>query len=72
VDSELGWRAVIALNQRLRAKLSKTILSAGVVETRAVLECDEQTMMRAAVGLPLRDDIAKRIAAVVDKWETTE
>lgn len=60
---------MIALNIRLRAKLAKTIETHGVVATRDWLECDEQTMMRAAVGVPLRDDVAKRIAAKVEEWE---
>ncbi len=60
---------MIALNIRLRAKLTKTIETHGVVATRDRLECDEQTMMRAAIGVPLRDDVAKRIATKVENWE---
>ena len=61
---------MIAINQRLRARLSKRIESKGVVSTRTELGCDEQTMMRAALGVPLRDDVARRIADAVDAWET--
>lgn len=60
---------VIALNHQLRERLVKAIEAQGVVEIRDKLECDEQTMMRAAVGVPLRDDVAKRIATVVERWK---
>jgi hypothetical protein len=63
---------MIALSQKLRRKLSSRIESLGVVDVRTDLECDEQTMMRAAVGVPLRDDVAKRIALAVEAWEVTE
>lgn len=60
---------MIALSPPLRDILSEAIRTAGVVETKEQLECDEQTMMRAAIGIPLRDDVAKRIAGVVRKWK---
>lgn len=63
---------MIALSSILRAKLAKTIERVGVSETKACLECDEQTMSRAALGIPLRDDVAKRIARIVSKWEDSE
>jgi hypothetical protein len=59
---------MIALNARLRGKLLEAIPTQGVAAVRDKLECDEQTMMRAAVGVPLRDDVAARIAAKVEKW----
>ena len=60
---------MIALNAGLRARLAKAIGEDGVVSVRDQLECDEQTMMRAAMGVPLRDDVAKRIASHVKKWK---
>jgi hypothetical protein len=63
---------MIALAQNLRTKLAESIRRHGVSDVRSWLECDEQTMMRAAIGVPLRDDVAKRLAAVVEQWETAE
>jgi hypothetical protein len=60
---------MIALSPGLRGKLAARIERNGVVDVRTALECDEQTMMRAAVGVPLRDDVAKRIAAIVERWK---
>jgi hypothetical protein len=60
---------MIALNPQLRTKLVTRIERQGVVDVRTALECDEQTMMRAAVGVPLRDDVAKRIAVIVERWK---
>lgn len=63
---------MIALGIRLRQKLQKAILASGVAGARNALDCDEQTMMRAAVGVPLRDDVAKRLALAVEGLETEE
>jgi hypothetical protein len=63
---------MIALSQQLRAKLAERIQRHGVADVRTSLECDEQTMMRAAVGVPLRDDVAKRLSRIVEKWEVEE
>ncbi len=60
---------MIALNREMRAKLAVTIEQRGVVHVRSLLKCDEQTMMRAALGVPLRDDVAERIAEIVGEWE---
>lgn len=60
---------MIALQPSLQARLAGAVKRHGVTEVRSWLECDEQTMMRAAVGVPLRDDVAKRIALIVDTWE---
>ncbi len=60
---------MIALSRPLRAKLSVAIEQRGVNDVRSALGCDEQTMMRAALGIPLRDDVAKRIAKIVGEWE---
>jgi hypothetical protein len=60
---------MIALEIKLRAKLASTIERHGVNDVLAWLGCDEQTMMRAAIGIPLRDGVAKRIAKVVGEWE---
>ncbi len=63
---------MIALSLRLRSKLRLVILTRGVVATREELSCDEQTMMRAAVGVPLRDDVAQRLALIVEGIGTEE
>lgn len=60
---------MIALSHTLRTKLSGAIEQRGVSDVRSELGCDEQTMMRAALGVPLRDDVAKRIAKIVGEWE---
>lgn len=54
---------MIALSDGYRDQLAKRIQRDGVQSTRDWLGCDEQTMMRAALGVPLRDDVARRIAA---------
>lgn len=61
--------SMLALSQKLRLVLSGAILARGIAEVRSELECDEQTMMRAAIGVPLRDDVARRIKSVVETWE---
>lgn len=63
---------MIVLAPPLRAKLAKALERDGVNQTKLALECDEQTMSRAALGIPLRDDVAKRIARIVSKWEVDE
>lgn len=63
------WPMMIAIGKELRRLLSAAIEQRGVNDVRAELDCDEQTMMRAAIGVPLRDDVAKRIAKVVETWE---
>ncbi len=60
---------MIALSPSLQAVLAEAIRTAGVVATKDQLGCDEQTMMRAAVGVPLRDEVAKRIAQTVKRWK---
>jgi hypothetical protein len=60
---------MIALSPKLRSKIVDRLQRHGVVDVRGWLGCDEQTMMRAAVGVPLRDDVAKRISRVIEKWE---
>lgn len=60
---------MIALKQPVRDALAVAISANGVVATRQRLGVDEQTMMRAALGVPLRDDVAHRIAAKVSAWE---
>jgi len=60
---------MIALSPALQVVLAEAIRTAGVVATKDQLECDEQTMMRAAVGVPLRDEVAKRIAQTVKRWK---
>lgn len=61
---------MIALKQQARLALTLAITTDGVVATRQRLGVDEQTMMRAALGVPLRDDVAQRIAAKVVDWES--
>lgn len=60
---------MIALDAEARAALAATIERTGVVATREQLGVDEQTMMRAALGVPLRDDVARKIGKVVAKWQ---
>lgn len=60
MDGVTGW--VIALNDGYRDQLARRIQRDGVQSTRDWLGCDEQTMMRAALGVPLRDEVARRIA----------
>lgn len=60
---------MIAIKQPSRRALSQAIKQNGVMATRALLDVDEQTMMRAALGVPLRDDVARRIDDIVSKWE---
>lgn len=60
---------MIALKQPSRSALAIAIAADGVSATRQRLGVDEQTMMRAALGVPLRDDVAHRIDAEVSKWE---
>lgn len=61
---------MIALKGEYRREIIGAIELDGVVATRERLGVDEQTMMRAALGVPLRDDVARRIAAAIDTWET--
>lgn len=63
---------MIALKQPVRDALAVAISANGVVATRQRLGVDEQTMMRAALGVPLRDDVAQRIAAKVAEWENAK
>lgn len=58
---------MIVLNYGDRAELAKRIQRDGVQSTRDWLGCDEQTMMRAALGVPLRDEVARRIAAKLEE-----
>lgn len=60
---------MISIKQATRDTLSAALRRDGVVATRTKLGVDEQTMMRAALGVPLRDDVARRIDAIVSKWE---
>lgn len=60
---------MLALKQHVRDALAKAVATDGVAATRQRLGVDEQTMMRAALGVPLRDDVARRIDAIVSKWE---
>ena len=59
---------MIAIKPPSRRALSLTIERDGVVATRERLGIDEQTMMRAALGVPLRDDVARAIDKAVSKW----
>lgn len=61
---------MIAIKQPSRRALARAIERDGVVATRTLLGVDEQTMMRAALGVPLRDDVARRIDGLVEEWET--
>ena len=63
---------MIAIKQPSRRALALTIEREGVVATRERLGIDEQTMMRAALGVPLRDDVARAIDKAVSKWEVSE
>lgn len=60
---------MIAIKQPSQRAIALAIQRDGVVATREKLGCDEQTMMRAAIGVPLRDDVARRIDGIVAKWE---
>ena len=68
----LCYQLMIAIKQPSRRTLALAIERDGVVATRERLAVDEQTMMRAALGVPLRDDVARRIDKAVSKWEVDE
>lgn len=63
---------MLTLKQQTRSALAVAIVSDGVAATRHRLGVDEQTMMRAALGVPLRDDVARKIDKAVSAWENAE